>query len=125
MIRRPPRSTLFPYTTLFRSVVRVEPAAEPGDGATDGHGAYLDRGQVEADRLRRKLVLPDGAQHGAVARAVEPPEQSHHAADEHPDEEHDFAGGPAVLGEKADLAKTLAAERADLEIALRHLVVEV
>src|SRR2546422_7481536 len=31
MIRRPPRSTLFPYTTLFRS--RVEPArfvSEPG-----------------------------------------------------------------------------------------------
>src|SRR2546430_11753264 len=30
MIRRPPRSTLFPYTTLFRSVVarrRVAPAA--------------------------------------------------------------------------------------------------
>jgi len=23
MIRRPPRSTLFPYTTLFRSVVRA------------------------------------------------------------------------------------------------------
>src|SRR4051794_41733586 len=26
MIRRPPRSTLFPYTTLFRSVPRVEAA---------------------------------------------------------------------------------------------------
>src|SRR3712207_7872535 len=25
MIRRPPRSTLFPYTTLFRSVVLVPP----------------------------------------------------------------------------------------------------
>src|SRR2546430_8842384 len=25
MIRRPPRSTLFPYTTLFRSVWRFEP----------------------------------------------------------------------------------------------------
>src|SRR2546430_11496933 len=25
MIRRPPRSTLFPYTTLFRSGVNVEP----------------------------------------------------------------------------------------------------
>src|SRR2546422_7435040 len=25
MIRRPPRSTLFPYTTLFRSVVQREP----------------------------------------------------------------------------------------------------
>src|SRR3712207_7308727 len=24
MIRRPPRSTLFPYTTLFRSAVRLE-----------------------------------------------------------------------------------------------------
>src|SRR3989442_4389713 len=24
MIRRPPRSTLFPYTTLFRSVMKVE-----------------------------------------------------------------------------------------------------
>src|SRR5687767_5651695 len=33
MIRRPPRSTLFPYTTLFRSVrvlKRTVPAAQPG-----------------------------------------------------------------------------------------------
>src|SRR3989475_4949827 len=37
MIRRPPRSTLFPYTTLFRSPlgvvlgrVHVDPAAHPG-----------------------------------------------------------------------------------------------
>src|SRR5256885_4466596 len=30
MIRRPPRSTLFPYTTLFRSV-----AAVPGDDPCD------------------------------------------------------------------------------------------
>src|SRR2546430_5116488 len=30
MIRRPPRSTLFPYTTLFRSVLRVVP--EDGEG---------------------------------------------------------------------------------------------
>src|SRR4051794_7747820 len=27
MIRRPPRSTLFPYTTLFRSLVRFPPTA--------------------------------------------------------------------------------------------------
>src|SRR5437868_9854551 len=27
MIRRPPRSTLFPYTTLFRSVVGIDEAA--------------------------------------------------------------------------------------------------
>src|SRR2546429_4606366 len=31
MIRRPPRSTLFPYTTLFRSVLHRRPG--PGTGA--------------------------------------------------------------------------------------------
>src|SRR2546427_4274735 len=30
MIRRPPRSTLFPYTTLFRSAQGVAVPAEPG-----------------------------------------------------------------------------------------------
>src|SRR5258707_5585619 len=33
MIRRPPRSTLFPYTTLFRSVQRV--AVGPDDALLD------------------------------------------------------------------------------------------
>src|SRR5438067_8890589 len=37
MIRRPPRSTLFPYTTLFRSVRQAalarDPAADGDDGA--------------------------------------------------------------------------------------------
>src|SRR5205085_8768341 len=36
MIRRPPRSTLFPYTTLFRSPPRhdfaLRPHLHPGDG---------------------------------------------------------------------------------------------
>src|SRR5438034_6686616 len=30
MIRRPPRSTLFPYTTLFRSVIHLERPPERG-----------------------------------------------------------------------------------------------
>src|SRR5215467_15950833 len=34
MIRRPPRSTLFPYTTLFRSPPR---RPGPGRGRTGGH----------------------------------------------------------------------------------------
>src|SRR2546426_7892199 len=29
MIRRPPRSTLFPYTTLFRSVGFIQPSLDP------------------------------------------------------------------------------------------------
>src|SRR2546426_3810456 len=54
MIRRPPRSTLFPYTTLFRSHRRGGPLAPvlgPGDrreaprGSRDPPGA-ADRGQV-------------------------------------------------------------------------------
>src|SRR5260370_28438453 len=36
MIRRPPRSTLFPYTTLFRSRNRLAPAVElPNVGAPE------------------------------------------------------------------------------------------
>src|SRR3712207_7407175 len=36
MIRRPPRSTLFPYTTLFRSLVAAkEPGRLPVDGDLD------------------------------------------------------------------------------------------
>src|SRR2546426_7654269 len=33
MIRRPPRSTLFPYTTLFRSMIKQTPFEIFGDGA--------------------------------------------------------------------------------------------
>src|SRR3712207_8140213 len=35
MIRRPPRSTLFPYTTLFRSLSRLITAREDGAGLTE------------------------------------------------------------------------------------------
>src|SRR3712207_8858822 len=42
MIRRPPRSTLFPYTTLFRSGLRVyELLAEEGADAPFQHEAVL------------------------------------------------------------------------------------
>src|SRR3712207_8668837 len=38
MIRRPPRSTLFPYTTLFRSVERLHQAARVlAGGHVEGH----------------------------------------------------------------------------------------
>src|SRR2546426_5858942 len=37
MIRRPPRSTLFPYTTLFRSIFRPFPGIEPSrEGCRQG-----------------------------------------------------------------------------------------
>src|SRR3712207_8062934 len=37
MIRRPPRSTLFPYTTLFRSVISVPIAQRLGLGSVLGY----------------------------------------------------------------------------------------
>src|SRR6266540_5938330 len=48
MIRRPPRSTLFPYTTLFRSPGRSGPASTPPWPATrTGRGAAVPPGRSE------------------------------------------------------------------------------
>src|SRR5688572_31997126 len=44
MIRRPPRSTLFPYTTLFRSDAKC-------DGGAHRHHAGCMDGDVHADLL--------------------------------------------------------------------------
>src|SRR3712207_7051536 len=60
MIRRPPRSTLFPYTTLFRSVRGLTPAASGGRrrGLDPGEEAGLGRGLHGelADPLRRAAL---------------------------------------------------------------------
>src|SRR3712207_8351773 len=43
MIRRPPRSTLFPYTTLFRSARAVEGfLARPDAAVVYGDGVHVD-----------------------------------------------------------------------------------
>src|SRR5256885_9646465 len=47
MIRRPPRSTLFPYTTLFRSVLRTAPG---GQGESVQRGRARRQGQATVDR---------------------------------------------------------------------------
>src|SRR3712207_8693886 len=47
MIRRPPRSTLFPYTTLFRSWL----AAEQDSAPTIGGFLYVTLGSVAAGLL--------------------------------------------------------------------------
>src|SRR3712207_7570502 len=60
MIRRPPRSTLFPYTTLFRSldVLRRAERLEIGmPGALEGEGRELHVGECGK---------PDGSVHQGV-----------------------------------------------------------
>src|SRR5574343_1782086 len=46
MIRRPPRSTLFPYTTLFRSIVRMAQDFSLRHMLVDGQGNF---GSVDGD----------------------------------------------------------------------------
>src|SRR2546430_14105766 len=86
MIRRPPRSTLFPYTTLFRS--RVDEAGGSGLGTRASRGAAQELGDLlegllgggEADALQapprevlqplereREVAAPLVARHGASA----------------------------------------------------------
>src|SRR3712207_7729675 len=43
MIRRPPRSTLFPYTTLFRSYQALVPRRGPGRALPDDAEGVRDR----------------------------------------------------------------------------------
>src|SRR2546429_5059201 len=64
MIRRPPRSTLFPYTTLFRSQAlgrRIERGHRIGAGS-----AELATGNIEADRKSTRL----NSSHGYISYAV-------------------------------------------------------
>src|SRR3712207_8720563 len=57
MIRRPPRSTLFPYTTLFRSDVQDLNAAADGEGRHAARAGGADERQLP---LVPRLV--DGAE---------------------------------------------------------------
>src|SRR3712207_7010170 len=60
MIRRPPRSTLFPYTTLFRSVVDQLRVRVEGREAADGAEEHAHRVGVVAVALHELLdVLVD------------------------------------------------------------------
>src|SRR2546422_6611590 len=109
MIRRPPRSTLFPYTTLFRSPLEVElephiaevdplPGREPEAPVTPQHDAEHD-------------ALPDlvqGLRHLLAGRRAGPDQQRAER----------LAGRPSLLLETP--LQRLAADRAAAEQDLAH-----
>src|SRR5947207_11160620 len=72
MIRPPPRSTLFPYTTLFRSPGRARCGLAPGrlrqrEGPRrDGDRRSLSRGGERADRKSTRL----NSSHTVISYAV-------------------------------------------------------
>src|SRR2546422_8371278 len=80
MIRRPPRSTLFPYTTLFRSrscedVQRLDPGVErPKQGVSDFHPA-ASRSEEHTSELQSRLhlvcrLLLEKKKHRFICRAT-------------------------------------------------------
>src|SRR2546429_5654408 len=80
MIRRPPISTLFPYTTLFRSTflgfapaIRNLTAELVGDRQTEEPDrqlvCWVDRQNVAADGLDRKSTRLNSS-HGYISYAV-------------------------------------------------------
>src|SRR3712207_8047338 len=57
MIRRPPISTLFPYTTLFRSVLNFR-AVAAGRGSPSASGFYAGLGEDVPAAVREGVALP-------------------------------------------------------------------
>src|SRR5690242_21534629 len=80
MIRRPPRSTLFPYTTLFRSglaAAQRPPGAALGHHPVDIRGQHgtvlahhrrIDRGQLRGVQDRKSTRL--NSSHMSISYAV-------------------------------------------------------
>src|SRR3712207_8224862 len=62
MIRRPPRSTLFPYTTLFRS--------SPHRGRTEGCGVGHGLREDTSARLYSRTDAPGGRKGEVGARGI-------------------------------------------------------
>src|SRR5687768_18017743 len=71
MLRRPPRSTLFPYTTLFRSELPIAGRAavrEHFSGLRHPHQGVARGGRGARDRDRKSTRL--NSSHGYISYAV-------------------------------------------------------
>src|SRR3989449_2488217 len=73
MIRRPPRSTLFPYTTLFRSLDRLTGVDADADGDPGSRLVPIRLGQrpVDRDRTQDRAAGGRESDHEAVALGLD------------------------------------------------------
>src|SRR3989441_9446542 len=70
MIRRPPRSTLFPYTTLFRSLRLAPPRPAAGGERTRQPGTAGCVAAAGRDPDRRGRAAPPGGAVGGPGRGA-------------------------------------------------------
>src|SRR2546429_3039726 len=71
MIRRPPRSTLFPYTTLFRSAGESDgDCRSDGDLHGHGHGHGTPELSVAEERHGDRKSTRLNSSHGYISYAV-------------------------------------------------------
>src|SRR2546429_6114175 len=70
MIRRPPRSTLFPYTTLFRSGVKQDGRLTQGEDTADNGGLHLALLALESALTRDRKSTRLNSSHGYISYAV-------------------------------------------------------
>src|SRR3712207_8680714 len=75
MIRRPPRSTLFPYTTLFRSARLGEPALALQRAPQREAGVVV--GGVQLDDPQEALLGPPELRRGQVGACREQRSEEH------------------------------------------------
>src|SRR3712207_7465894 len=68
MIRRPPRSTLFPYTTLFRSERAGEQGRGRGGEQDLAHASLLREGNGDGGDFCRAARSPAGQPRSAIDR---------------------------------------------------------
>src|SRR5690242_21232693 len=71
-MRRPPRSTLFPYTTLFRSIERAVESGTPTYGVNTGFGRFVDVAISREDvgRLQDRKSTRLNSSHMSISYAV-------------------------------------------------------
>src|SRR5689334_24584878 len=81
MIRRPPRSTLFPYTTLFRSVLAAALLGDGQAGAAGGdRGAHRHRRRRDAGFWDVGGCASSAGRHCDAARSEEHTSELHHSS---------------------------------------------
>src|SRR5687767_12865106 len=109
MIRRPPGSTLFPYTTLFRSA---------GERVQSGcRRAARVRVDLDRDRLRREVGRKEGADHEVVDRDRE---DDHEAREDGREEQRQEREPQGLEGRGAEIHGGLLVLLPDGEQATAH-----